>query len=125
MVCFQQTVNWISKNAFFKDQVFSRTFDLSKAQQYHEYETKSDPNHLKQTRDTLLTFFLKNFKEDDIQETPSSNTLDHNKSSVINILLTWVWQSHADTNTWDKQVKYVTKLFFYSPIGDTAQKTVM
>ena len=43
--------------------------------------------HLQHPRHWLLSLFLENFKEDDIEETPGGDALDHDEGGHVDVVL--------------------------------------
>ena len=80
--------------------LLTRASDLRKTQEDHEDEPTGDSDHLKKTWNRLLSLLLQNFKEDDIQQAPRRNALDHDEAGAVDILLlAGIRDGHPDTDT--------------------------
>ena len=74
--------------------------DLGEPEEDHEDEAEANAQHLEHSRHWLLSLLLKNFKEDDIQETPGGNALDHDEGGHVDVvLLPRVGERHPDADT--------------------------
>ena len=74
--------------------------DLGEPEDDHEDEAEADAQHLEHPRHWLLPLLLENFKEDDIQETPGGDALDHDEGGHVDVvLLPGVGERHTDANT--------------------------